>query len=143
MREFKVEFPFPPSVNAMYENNRPGSRKPRRKSNVYNNWLFHCSVALKRDNIPIYAKENAKKNRKVWAYKAQLHVPKAMFYRLDLDNHFKAPIDLISKWMNIDDRYLLRESREKLIDRQVPGMLIMNVRVYENIHEYDRKTQFE
>ena len=143
MTEFHVEMPFPVSVNAMYENNKPGSRHPRRQSNKYKLWILQASLELSKSDINCYDSPTRKARKIVWTYKAQLHVPANKFYTLDLDNHFKGPIDLLSKALNINDRYLVEERRFKVATTDSLGKIAFDVKVFQSLRDYDLRTMHE
>ena len=137
MSHFHVELPFPISVNQMYRS-PPG--KKVMLSREYRSWKEKAEVAILKANLTRYKKDKTRKF--VWTYTSQLYVPANKFYTLDLDNYFKGPIDLISKALNIDDRYLIEEKRYKV---QTPGNagISFDIRVFISLVEYDRKTMCE
>lgn len=92
---FTLQLPVPPSVNALYGNNKRGTGKGRYKTPAYRSWVAQADLwylTQKRDVRPVTGP-------------AMVEIRLPLFVRGDCSNRIKAAEDwLVSRQLTSDDR---------------------------------------
>ncbi len=120
--EWKCSVPLPPSANNLYPTGRGGLRT---RSEEYNLWARLAWLAMDRDGFPQIEPAKWKKGKtgaplpvrdtRRWRVRFVAYCKE---WRRDLDNMHKAPIDLLSDRLNLNDVYNVEVHSDKIVDKQ-------------------------
>lgn len=122
---FEIILPVPPSDNELYFNTPGGQRGSLRiPTKEHKAWKKEAGTLLNQSNIP---RDFDKTFR--WRIEGVLYVPKGSWWRWDLTNRWKLLIDVLSKHLGVDDRYLMVFKSRKICGEDNEGKVLVNLYV--------------